>query len=124
MANSSSGFFSKEWISAISIQKLLDKAPKGTPITSATFFPLFRGKSVNSSGFLLAVLMQEGLVQPMADKKRSYERVESEAFVSEITALMDAAFAGTAEEKSKPVSAAKKAIQKGASKKAVTDHAS
>lgn len=87
--NSGSGWFSKDWIGLPRVHELLTR--NGTkPITFHTLLPLFKGLSVNTAGFLLAVLKHEGLVQPMADNRRCYERLEAKAFFAEIQALMKA----------------------------------
>ena len=55
--NSGGGFFSNEWISFLDIQAAFKDWGDETPITSMALRPLFRGKSVNTPSFLLAVLM-------------------------------------------------------------------
>ena len=60
-ANTGGGFFNEEWISLESIREALEKQTEET-ITAVALYPLFRGKSVNTPAFLLAVLIQEGLV--------------------------------------------------------------
>lgn len=89
-ANSGHGFFSDEWVPMSSIQEVFDKLPAGQPITSYMLYPLFRGKSLNSPGFMLAVLQHEGFVRHMQDKKRSYERSDPSAFMAEMVELIDA----------------------------------
>src|ERR1019366_4747872 len=55
-ANSGTGFFSDDWVSLSDIQEVLDKGPSGKPITSFVLVPLFRGKSMNTPGFLFAAM--------------------------------------------------------------------
>lgn len=86
--NSGGGLFNKEWIPQSSIQPLLDKIPKGNPVRSSTFLPIFQGKSVNTAGFLTALLLQEKLLQPLADKPRCYELLDPEPFVAAVNALL------------------------------------
>ena len=74
--NSGNGFFSQEWISLADIQKVLSKIPVGKPVTAIMLNDLFTGKSVNTPGFLLAVLAHEKLIIPMQGKKRSHEAVD------------------------------------------------
>ena len=74
--NTGNGFFSREWIALADIQKVLSKIPVGKPVTAIMLNDLFTGKSVNTPGFLLAVLVQEKLLLPMQGKKRSHEPVE------------------------------------------------
>ena len=89
-ANSGRGFFSDEWVSMSSIQEVFDKLPAGLPITSYMLYPLFRGKSLNSPGFMLAVLQDAGFVRHMQDKKRNYELGDPSAFMAEMGGLIDA----------------------------------
>ena len=87
-ASSGRGFFSKEWISTNAIHKAIEKFPANEPITSAFLKAIFRGKSINTSGFLLAVLKAEGLIEPMQDRRRYYQRTDPNAFVTQIKALL------------------------------------
>jgi len=77
--NTGNGFFSNEWIALADIQKALGKVPVGKPVTAIMLNDLFTGKSVNTPGFLLAVLVHEKLLIPMQGKKRSHEPVDSGA---------------------------------------------
>lgn len=84
-ANSGGGFFSKEWISLKSILKLL---PANVPFTSRVL-RMFQGKSMNSAGFLLAVLKHEGLVIPSKAKLRCWDRVDPKDFLSKVKTIID-----------------------------------
>ena len=95
-ANSGGGYWSQEWVAFEAIQKTL---PKDKPITSFTLRSLFKGKSTNSPGFLLAVLKTEGLVHPVDEKQRSYTRGEPDAFLAEVKALMASPVALQADDK-------------------------
>lgn len=75
-ANSGGGFFNRDWIEFKTIQKVLEKRTGANPVTSSTFGELFPGKSVNTTGFLLAVLTHIELVKPLQDKPRCYELVD------------------------------------------------
>ena len=68
-ANNAGGCFSKEWVSWPAIYGICNGH---TQNTSIQFRALFRGKSVNTAGFLMAVLQQEGLVQRLDGKTRIY----------------------------------------------------
>ena len=76
--NSGNGFFSNEWIALADIRKVLSKIPVGKPVTAIMLNDLFTGKSVNTPGFLLAVLAHEKLLIPMQGKKRSHEPCDPE----------------------------------------------
>ena len=69
--NSGSGYYSKDWIGMDRVQQVLGKHG-GKPITFNTLLPIFEGKSINTAGFLLAVLKHEGLVRLMVDRRRCY----------------------------------------------------
>lgn len=87
-ANSSTGYFSKEWVALAAIQQLLVKAPKDGSITSLALMPLFEGKSINTPPFLFAALLNEGLVKPSTTTKRCYECTDGKAFQAQIKALV------------------------------------
>jgi hypothetical protein len=105
--NTGNGFFSREWISLADIQKTLSKVPVGKPVTAFMLNDLFTGKSVNTPGFLIAVLLQEKLLVPMQGKKRSHEP-------GEITEWIQRLGSGKAKPKSTP---RKKAARTSAAKK-------
>lgn len=117
-ASSGRGFFSKEWISTNAIQKVFEKNPASVSVTSTSLNLIFHGKSVNTSGFLLAVLKAEGLIAAMKDKRRYYQRVDSNEFVTEIKNLMASSIALKTDDK--PVLSSKvrkKTIQTGKAQK-------
>ncbi len=78
--NSSSGYFNKEWVSMESIGKALGAS---TAITSFSLHHIYKGKSLNNGGFLLAALKNEGLVlAPVDEKVRSYQMGNPEKFLA------------------------------------------
>jgi len=84
-SNSGSGFFSQEWVALKDIQKAL---LAGSPISAIRLMPLFRGQSVNTPGFLLAVLSAEGLIRPMPGKQRVHELVQGSDFQARMDKLI------------------------------------
>ncbi|MDP2153856.1 MAG: hypothetical protein Q8J66_09385 [Methylotenera sp.] len=86
VANSGGGFFSEEWVKLSDIQTALDGAP--FPVTSFPLIKLFIGKSVNTPGFLLAVLKCEGLVKLLEGKIRGYEKLDLAPFMIELEKLV------------------------------------
>ena len=86
--NTGGGFFSKEWIALDTILNIFDQLPDNKPIVSLLLYSLFQGKSLNTPAFLLAVLRQEGLVNPLDDHPKHYERLPSDAFMTEIEKLI------------------------------------
>lgn len=85
-ANSSSGYFNSEWVSAEKIGKVLGESAS---ITSFTLQSACVGKSQNNGGFLLAALFAEGLVNRSADNDRQYVLGNPAAFNAEVKALME-----------------------------------
>ena len=85
-SNTGGGLFSAEWVSLNAIKTAFDNATQ--PITSFTLSKLFKGKSTNTPGFLMAVLKSEGLVRNLEGKIRGYEQIDSGAFMAEVNALI------------------------------------
>ena len=122
-ANDGGGFFSREWVAWKEIQHHLEKVPKTTPITSVVLHRLFKGKSVNTPAFLLAVLKHEGLLRPLKGKKRSHELVDPESFLHKVDKLM-ASNAGTTTGKTTKKAPLRKAAGKTAKKAPIKKKAS
>lgn len=93
LKNSGGGYFSAGYVTWMQIVSVLDKHG-AKPITCHTLVPLFKGQSVNTAGFLLAVLKHEGLVQPRADQPRTYERLDPGAFYAQLKTLLGQPKAG------------------------------
>ncbi|MFO1263989.1 MAG: hypothetical protein U1E84_11725 [Rhodoferax sp.] len=68
--NSAAGMFSKNWISAESIQDIVLGA---TELTAKSLAPLYVGTSTNSAGFLLVSLRALGLVRVSEVNTRHHE---------------------------------------------------
>lgn len=108
-ANSGGGFFSQEWISLKNIEQVLEKKTvKGTPLTTQALLPIFSGKSVNTAGFLLAMLKAVGLVRPLENKRRCFETVDPALFVGEVNALIASPVDLKADDQPKPEASNKK----------------
>lgn len=86
-SNDGGGFFSAEYIAFTDIQAALKAWPEDQGVTSMTFRKIFRGKSANTPGFLIAVLCAEGIIQPMGDKKRVHQACDPAAFLASVEAL-------------------------------------
>jgi len=84
-ANTGTGAISKNWVAFRAIREVLKGAQAGE-LTSGHMQSLSAGKSVNNAGFLLAVLMSEGLVRPSTSKRRAYECADDAAFDAAINA--------------------------------------
>ena len=83
--NSGGGYFSSEWVSLPAIKKAFEVGP--SPTTSSSLFSLFKGKSVNTPAFLLAVLVNENLVELHTENTRAYQLTNHAAFITEIKKL-------------------------------------
>ena len=86
--NSGNGFLNQDWIPWTAIQERLAPQSGESTFTSQVLHPLFRGKSLNSPGFLMAVLKAEGVVRVSAVKRRCYESVKDSGFLAGIERLM------------------------------------
>lgn len=116
-ACSGGGFFSQEWVPLTSIGRVIQGAGK-EGLTSFSFRNVFIGKSVNTAGFLLAALRQEGAVQLRADKSRIHEPGDFNGFVAELRALVQAGDDKAPVPKGRAAPAARKATPKTAGRKA------
>ena len=85
--NSGKGMFSAAWVPWERVGALLE-GHGDKPVTSHSLWPLFKGTSVNTAGFLLAALKQEGLVRELEGKARGYKRLDPKPFLGEVRALM------------------------------------
>jgi hypothetical protein len=86
-ANTGNGMFSRELIPFKDIQQALDNWHKDQPIVSMALYPLFSGKSVNTPSFLLACLVNEGILQQVPGKKRHYQLGDAKPFLAEMGKL-------------------------------------
>lgn len=86
LRNSSRGYFSKEWTRFSDIEEIWADRQS---INSLTFQSLFKGKSVNTAGFLLAVLLDLQLVHVTEGNVRSYAKGTTDAFMADMKALID-----------------------------------
>ena len=89
-ANTGSGAISKNWVAFRAIREVLNGAPPGE-LTSGHMQKACAGQSANNAGFLLAVLMSEGLVRSSTSKRRAYECADDAAFDAAINAWKSAA---------------------------------
>ena len=110
--NSGGGFFSDEWLPLAAIQKVLAGRGAEKGLTSNAFRGTYQGKSVNTAGFLVAVLKAEGVIQPQAEKARVYEVADWDGFVNRIQALMRPVAEKGASGKAKPASTPRKTAYK------------
>jgi len=93
-ANSGSGLFSDDWVAVSALKTVFDKEKSKDAVTSSSLNSVFAGKSVNTAGFILAVLKAEGLVVHMEDKRRYYQCTSTEQFFAAMKILAEAANSG------------------------------
>ena len=85
-SNTGNGMYSRQWTSFDALQKVLAAWSSDTPITSLTLSPLFTG-SINTRSFLLATLVNEGILQQVPDKKRHYQLGDAKPFLAAMKEL-------------------------------------
>jgi len=91
--NSGGGFFSDEWISLDDILRVLKKRSVDSPIMSHFLTPLLKGKSVNTSAFVLAALSHLKLLQPLPKKQRLHELLDPKPFLVQMEKLISSSAA-------------------------------
>jgi hypothetical protein len=114
-SNTGGGFFSREWISLRDILQAMKKRPEGKPITSVLLMHLYRGRSANTPGFMMAVLLHEKLVRSLQGKLRSHELADPSVFTAKVDKLL--AGGGNAKGKSAGNTAKKAPVKKAVSRK-------
>ena len=85
--NTGNGFFNNDWIPLKTILELLGKS--GGAFTSFTLHPLLKGKSNNTPAFLIASLLEEGIIHRSLTEKRCYEMSDVSVFMTKIKPLME-----------------------------------
>lgn len=93
-ANSGSGLFSDQWVAVSALETVFDKETSKDAVTSSSLNSVFAGRSVNTAGFILAVLKAEGLVVHMEDKRRYYQCTSTDQFFAAMKILADSINAG------------------------------
>ena len=110
--NDGGGFFSNEWVKFEAICDAIADWPEGQGITSMTFRKIFRGKSANTPGFLVAVLNAVGILEPEGEKKRVHQTRNPEHFLAQVEALRKGANPKAKPKRKAPAKAKAKAAPK------------
>ena len=84
--NTGKGFFNDEWLLLDTLLNLLKEA--GSGFTSFAFYPLLKGRSSNTAAFIMAALLNEGLVMTSVKHKRCYEMGNIDKFNESVKALV------------------------------------
>ena len=90
-SNDGGGMFSPEWVNYTDIQAAIEEWPADQGITSMTFRKTFHGKSSNTPGFLIAVLVATGLLEPMEGKSRVHQACDPSTFLDSVVELQNEA---------------------------------
>ena len=77
ISNTGSGFFSKEWVACSVIEQLIAGSAE---LTSTSFKAIFPNKSVNTGGFVMAVIKALGLIQTNPQNSRWHQQVPEMTF--------------------------------------------
>ena len=85
--NTGNGFFNNDWVPLKTILELLTKA--GGAFTSYALHPLLKGKSNNTPAFLIASLLEEGIIHRSLTEKRCYEMSDVSVFMAKIKPMME-----------------------------------
>ena len=85
--NSQAGIFSDEWLPLQEVENLL--ASKEYSVKSSSIHTLFMRRSLNNGGFMLAVLINEGLVLVTEERENRYRRCDPTAFTAAIQELLE-----------------------------------
>ena len=85
--NTGNGFFNNDWVPLETLLELLTKA--GGAFTSYALHPLLKGKSNNTPAFLIASLLEVGIIHRSVSEKRCYELSDESVFMAKIKPLME-----------------------------------
>ena len=86
-SNTGNGFFNNGWIPLENLLELLSKS--GGAFTSFALYPLLKGKSNNTPAFIIAALLEEGVIHRSTSHKRCYDLSSSNIFLDRIKPLME-----------------------------------
>ncbi len=115
-SNTGNGYFSDHWVVAADLHDAIEQAPGNGLLCATSLIGLCKGKSINTSGFLLAVLKHEQLIDTSPRNKRYYEPCKSDRFIAEVRTAIDSLQTGDV--MPKPVKPATQSIKKGKPSKA------
>jgi hypothetical protein len=85
-ANTGKGIINKHCVPLSVLEPLLKK---GEPVTAKALRSILQGRSANTVGFLMALMLAEGLLQASPDDPHGYLPVDPAEFRKVIQALMD-----------------------------------
>jgi hypothetical protein len=85
VANTAKGRFSDDWVTWPDVAEALAAEEA---LTNATLQPLFAGRSINTGGFMLAVLRHLGVVQAGAEGSRTHIAARADDFLARCRELV------------------------------------
>ena len=109
LSSTGGGLFSTEWVSFTDIQATLKAWPADKPINSLALKGVFTGQSANNGSFLMACLLDQGLVETLPKKKRCHQACDPTAFLDKIEQLKSKKKPAA---RKKPTARAKKPVAK------------
>jgi hypothetical protein len=112
--NTAAGIFSKEWVRLDDVVQAFKRAPNDKPLTSHLLNTVYQGRSTNSSGFLLAAMLNEGLIRRTEGVTFGYDRNDDAEFMAGIEKLIASGVDLKVEENVSPKPAKVKLDTKGA----------
>jgi hypothetical protein len=121
--NDGGGFWSPEWVAYTSVAQSISDWPNDQGITSMAFRKVFRGKSANTPGFLVAVLCAEKILEPVGDKKRVHQACDPATFLASLEEPPQATGKKPATKAKTPAKAKSKAAPKTKAKSPATGNA-
>ena len=77
VSNSGAGMFSDEWAEGAAVDAIVRGSSE---LTAKSFQTLHPGRSINTGGFVMAVLKALGYIRPNAENTRLHEQVPTETF--------------------------------------------
>ena len=110
--NSGDGFFSDEWIPFEGTLEVLNDRPEGSPVMSHFLTPLLKGKSVNTSAFILAAMKHLKLLRPLPKKQRLHELLDPKPSLDQVEKLMSSTGNAKANAAAKTRGTANKTVKK------------
>ena len=87
ISNSGTGYFSKARQPVTDTLEALEQFQSKHPLTSLALKDLYPGSSINSWGFLMAVLVAEGLVERQEGNLRHFRLCDSAPFLASLDTL-------------------------------------
>jgi hypothetical protein len=84
--NTGKGIINRGWVALADLEPLLKK---GEPVTAKALRALLQGRSANTVGFLMALMLAEGLLKVSPEDPHGYLPVDPADFRKGVLALMD-----------------------------------